>query len=913
MKKHIIFLFMLSILLFTSYAVDTSIQNNNIVIDSGVEQFYCEPVYKDNMCLVKVKFDVQNTDLVQKNVYVDFNLSKLPEGSYKTGNYYDLTSKKTTLAKTTSTKTDSLNIKSSATKTFEFEIWASESGKFDIIITDGIVELASLDPIINVSINSTYPSYYLINGTNSVDDIDSYDNYTEISAGLSDDSTTSSYNVRFGQDIYDTHLFFGYTFNAIEGSLVNDFSEEDNDMDLVNNPSLNVSGIELTGLYCDGNNQVGVVDDSPDFDIASDEDFAICLSFNFTEDVATDRTLMRKGISMHYRIWVDAQERVSCTLGRNGASTTTSTSSYNDRLWHTACCYSNSSNGDNILYVDGNEVDRDTGGTGAMSNSDDFTICANSGLTDDYEGYLDEVCGWKISGDLPILDLVSDYNTTYCINETKGKSIHAFFNYSMNLSENPNLKIISNFGDVQQIIIWTYLNETHINTTNYLSTQSTGLTTFVDISPIIYDGYNYPLRISVLNAENKNISDIFLYSITNSTQPIIENCTFSSSNISCTESNLLTCDIATDDGISSAKSLIFAPTTIDGNSTGNVSSKETLINLGGNVWGFNYSASNLQAKLDTVDWNYSIPINFSLLQVNATNILGFKSSENYIENQIYFTYSCLITECVEDWQSDPVVCLINDTYFLTYTDSNSCGTFDDLPVNNGTYQSCNYCSEDLTQVLGTCQSNSSQSVSYTDGNYSTCCAVTGISSDCSVDVLYPYNETTSQACTYFNNTMGNISCQNEPNFNTKEKEYCLSYIPSQYLNETFKCISNVQSLSTWEILQTNPEYRERTTTLIDLGNDPETREYFTPANSIVNFYYTKKNLNPENDYILTIECSSTQRTLRSSMLFQMAYEDFQFIFFRFRWGIANASYIIAGIIVVFVILVILFMLWRSAK
>ena len=70
------------------------------------------------------------------------------------------------------------------------------------------------------------------------------------------------------------------------------------------------------------------------------------------------------------------------------------------------------------------------------------------------------------------------------------------------------------------------------------------------------------------------------------------------------------------------------------------------------------------------------------------------------------------------------------------------------------------------------------------------------------------------------------------------------------------------------------------------------REYFVPANSIVNFYYTGKNLNPENEYLLNVECSSLQRTLKSQLNFQMAYEDVSFVFFRTRWAMANAPYII---------------------
>jgi hypothetical protein len=234
-----------------------------------------------------------------------------------------------------------------------------------------------------------------------------------------------------------------------------------------------------------------------------------------------------------------------------------------------------------------------------------------------------------------------------------------------------------------------------------------------------------------------------------------------------------------------------------------------------------------------------------------------------------------------------------------------------LPANNGTNQYCNYCSENLIQILGECQITNNQTVDYTDNNYLTCCAVTNLSTDCSI-LTYPYNETTSQFCYFYSSDMGAIQCQNEPNFNVREKEYCLAHIPLNYSGETFKCISHVYDLLTNEILQTNPEYKEKPSTVFNiLGADAETREYFSPAGSIVNFYYTGKNLLPEHDYVLTIECSSTQRTLTSKMPFQMAYEDYEFVFFRTRWLMANASYIIGALVMILIIMFILFLIWRT--
>ena len=57
---------------------------------------------------------------------------------------------------------------------------------------------------------------------------------------------------------------------------------------------------------------------------------------------------------------------------------------------------------------------------------------------------------------------------------------------------------------------------------------------------------------------------------------------------------------------------------------------------------------------------------------------------------------------------------------------------------------------------------------------------------------------------------GNIDlqCQEKPNFNIGEKEYCLGIIPQSFAVQDFKCISYISYVG--EILQTNPQYQQKT-------------------------------------------------------------------------------------------------------
>lgn len=263
-----------------------------------------------------------------------------------------------------------------------------------------------------------------------------------------------------------------------------------------------------------------------------------------------------------------------------------------------------------------------------------------------------------------------------------------------------------------------------------------------------------------------------------------------------------------------------------------------------------------------------------------------------------------ISSCSEDWVQDIINCQIDDTYTITYTDLNGCGTYNLLPVNNGTEAYCNYCSEDLYEILGECMLNETQSVDYVDNNYYSCCDVTGLSSDCNI-LSYPYNETTSQSCDLSKTELGEMICPSQFDFKIREKEYCVVNIPKNYSNEDFKCIVYVTDINE-TILQTTPIYKEVNGWIGELfSGEPESRTYYEPSNGIVNFYITKKNLRPDHQYILNVQCDSTNRTLISSQVIEVGYEPIDELFNRLEWAKVNSGLLLMWMMVIFVILSVL--------
>lgn len=264
--------------------------------------------------------------------------------------------------------------------------------------------------------------------------------------------------------------------------------------------------------------------------------------------------------------------------------------------------------------------------------------------------------------------------------------------------------------------------------------------------------------------------------------------------------------------------------------------------------------------------------------------------------QLVHTYPDIYAdECSSVWVEQFTPCSVHDNQTKYYIDT--MGYYDPLtlPLDNGTTVSCNFCSQDLIETLGVCSENSTQSISWTDYHQSICCDITNFISDCSIRE-YPFNETTIQTC---NSTMANIgkpNCRENPQIGDNVREDCVVEIPTQYMNEDYKCLSLVKEKDTGYIVQINPKN--------STGSIYETKDYFTPMYSSLNFYYTGKDLQPDKEYIVRAECSSTNRTIYSEYTIQRGYEDLSWVYFRTVWLKNNASYIIGGgLLVIFIIVV----------
>lgn len=288
-------------------------------------------------------------------------------------------------------------------------------------------------------------------------------------------------------------------------------------------------------------------------------------------------------------------------------------------------------------------------------------------------------------------------------------------------------------------------------------------------------------------------------------------------------------------------------------------------------------------------------------QVNPSQTLGIFN----------FTTSSLL--CDENWVLQNTSCLTNDSRLIYYLDSQSCGTYTELPVDNGTYVACDYCSEDLEQQVGVCLWNGSaytQEVSYTDNNYYSCCVFTSLPSDCSI--LYsPYNTTTNQTCNELDSDFVVELDENVYfgiNLESEEKVFGKIYLND---SEQYSCISYVKTPE-GKLIQSNPVYEQATQNTISLFNKRyEDREYFMTSNGLATVYWTKENLIIDGStYVFGVECSSNSSHKISEKAVTVLYEGVNSPVTRWVWLKENLFGITTGVFIIILLGLALFFIYR---
>jgi len=307
---------------------------------------------------------------------------------------------------------------------------------------------------------------------------------------------------------------------------------------------------------------------------------------------------------------------------------------------------------------------------------------------------------------------------------------------------------------------------------------------------------------------------------------------------------------------------------------------------------------------------------------NAT-IIGFNAQLNFLKlNQTFTVNESIVFDriYITDTNGDKVVfddsvSVLHDCVTCTdvgYTDS--CSVFDNTtvhhvfePVNCSVdfdeVVSCNYCSQKLVEVLGVCQVNNLQNVSYYDANFFSCCQVTGLITDCFIN-FYPYNETTIQSCNYL---IKDFDC-NFPSVAELRSEMPFSCLMNDSVD--YRCVVNVFEDN--RLLQVNPEFKDYNSGLLTIkGERVEPKQFFTPENRLLNVYFTNKNLLTDKEFMVEVVCSGDGKVFKSQNIVKPFYSSAGGVLNRLVWGRDNATFLIVGFLLV--VLIILFVGWSINK
>jgi hypothetical protein len=264
-----------------------------------------------------------------------------------------------------------------------------------------------------------------------------------------------------------------------------------------------------------------------------------------------------------------------------------------------------------------------------------------------------------------------------------------------------------------------------------------------------------------------------------------------------------------------------------------------------------------------------------------------------------------VDNCTENWILESPNCQIDNTYTKTYVDHNSCGTTSNLPADNGTTDACNYCSQNIYQNTSECTNNGTQTITYFDNNYASCCYITGLPEDCMI-LEYPYNDTTSQGCFYYQQQI-NCTMDSSPVLNTKINVNCV--LPSG--NEEYCCVINTYQGN--NLLATSPEYSNPSQSILSIASQSETRTCFSTTNKLLNAYYTTKELRPDTNYTIEILCNNNQTSIKTQRAITPVYHEYDWLTLRLKWLGDNLTFTLLTIPIVIALILFGIFLVRKIR
>jgi len=289
----------------------------------------------------------------------------------------------------------------------------------------------------------------------------------------------------------------------------------------------------------------------------------------------------------------------------------------------------------------------------------------------------------------------------------------------------------------------------------------------------------------------------------------------------------------------------------------------TTNNISDSLISYGTNPTNLNQSIFSPIYTDNHIITITNLEPTTTYYYNLTSTYNPEQTTGTYNFTTKIS-CVEQWEPyyiDYTICRTNNTIIQEkyYLDANECGTYDFLPIDNGTIEEnyCNYCDPEWIEQTGPqyeCQINGTRYVEYADLAY--CYYTTGLLED-----EPPYDHQTWQPCTYL---LQEFTCYHSDDpYIKKVMDYSCT-LP--YRIEEWQCTNQVIELDANDLLQVNPQLTEKTNSLISINGNIETRTTFTTTNGLLNAYFTNKNMDAKHEFMVRTICRNGNETLTQEHL-----------------------------------------------
>lgn len=615
---------------------------------------------------------------------------------------------------------------------------------------------------LNTTIKAENSSYWAVGGYLCNESQSEFDSLTEISEGLSDNLSITTYPTSYANSpVSMDDIIDGWSFN-------DDFSIVSSVHSWLDTHNANINGVlesqqftdSYYGGYFDGVNDYLTVTNNLNFDIGDLNDYTICVVINYTALSGDMRILDNKAAEgVEFKI-KESPKEIKCKYeGSSGKSEAKDTTTIiNDGLLHVLCC---EKDGDTAnLWIDGSITATDTDNIGSIDVTQDTGIGGKITGANLFEGTIKQL---GIFNTTLSSSLMQEINLTKSIaNLSGGFGIDAFFNHSYDPEDEVYYLFVNttNTG-LERIRIVQMINETHPNSTNYIDVNIQALHSFIAINDLLKTNTDYPLRIYSIVSSHFTFNEISLVETLNDSEaPSIINCTVNNTQPFCGDVVRMQCNITDNIEVFKAFNTVYI------SFLGFNATQEA--NNNGDIWFTDFSSVAQFNESKMITW----------LKTNATDLNG---NVNETLTNVNINYTCLIPSAPTVSANSPSTETIE--FNTSINASFNCSARDNIKVSNISF---------YNNVSGVLLLNGTSIINYMNGS-----AIFNLTLTETTQLLWYCNATDNDSLIGMSNIVNTLYAQpNPPNVTiTPQNNYIYGINKSIIISASAIDVINISNIS----------------------------------------------------------------------------------------------------------------------